>query len=311
MIIEKHISFVRLFAIIWKRIFKMFLLSAVIVTPIVFFNLYDYTIDLTAPLILGTALSIFLGFRTNSAYERWSSARGFWSAVMSSGRNMGLILARIDEAYTNNKTGKPSKAAAEVMPRMLCRTMAWAWALNRQLKDLPPLQDLDKFLDAGEVAALRNSHNPALEMLFSQSRDFRIAQSEGQFFDGEHFEVIAIQREMVAAQTSCEGLKNTPFPTHYTFFTDVFIWLLIVLLSVSLPKLENMGYFAIPSIVLIGWIFTMIEGIGTYMDDPFVNNRNVIPMDTLARNLEIDLMAIALDSDDVPPPIDPIDGALY
>jgi len=47
------------------------------------------------------------------------------------------------------------------------------------------------------------------------------------------------------------------------------------------------------------------------MDNPFINNRNVIPMDALARKLEIDLKAIALQSTDVPKPIEPIEGALY
>lgn len=311
MIIERHISIKRLWAIIWKRVFKMTLLASIIAGPIVYFKLYQFSIDLTAPLILGTAISIFLGFRTNSAYERWSSARGYWSDIMSGGRNMGLMLARINEPYADQKTGKPSAIAASIMPRMIRRTIAWAWALNRQLKGLSPLEGLDGLIEADEMDTLRASHNPALEMLYSQSRDFRAAAREGQFWDGEHFEIVAIQRELVSAQTRCEGLKKTPFPAHYTYFTDVFIWLLVVLLALSLPKIENMGYFAIPSVVLVGWIFSMIEGIGSYMDDPFVNNRNVIPMDALARGLEIDLKAIALSETNIPGSIEPIDGALY
>lgn len=311
MIVERHISIRRTLMIIWKRMLVMTLLASVIVIPIVYFGLEEYTIDLTAPLIVGTALSIFLGFRTNSAYERWHDARGYWSTITSGGRNMGLMLARINEEYADQKTGKASKVAAEVMPRMLRRTVAHAWALNRQLKDLPVFDGLEDLIEPKELEDLKKSHNPALEMLFSQSRDFRTAAREGQFWDGEHFEIVAIQREIVGAQSRCEGLKTTPFPAHYTFFTDVFIWLLVVLMAASLPKLESLGYLAIPSVVMIGWIFSMIEGIGDYMDNPFINNRNVIPMGSLARKLEIDLKAIALQSDNVPEPIEPIEGALY
>lgn len=312
MVVEKHISFVRLLKIIWRRLLKMALLSTAIVIPFVYFELQDHAIDLTAPLILGTALSIFLGFRTNSANERWFSARGHWSTIYSTARNLGFTLSRRHDGHINLETGKKSAKAAKVMDRMLRRTIAWAWALNRQLKDKPELlEGLEKYLEPDELTQLKASHNPAAEMLYFQSKDYRVAKTEGQFTDGEHFEVVACLREMTAAQTSCEGLKATPFPRHYSFFTDVFIWLLIVLLSISLPKLESFGYLAIPLTVMVGWVFSMIEGIGDYMDDPFVDNRNVVPMDAIVTNLERDLLAFALGETDLPKPVQPVDGAIY
>ncbi|MBL4870015.1 MAG: hypothetical protein JKX72_03570 [Robiginitomaculum sp.] len=288
----------------------MFILACAIVIPIVHLNLGS-VLDLTAPLIVGTAISIFLGFRTNSAYDRWFLARGTWGDMRAASRNLALILTRIDEPYINHKTGKPSKLARIVMRRMIRRNLAWLWVLGRQLKGLPPLQGTENLLSKEDRQAVEGAHNPALKLLFLQSRDFRIAQSEGQFYDGEHFEVVGIQRELVAAQTACEGLKNTPFPTHYSFFTHMFIWLFLALLAFSLPGLENMKYLAIPAVVMVGWIFFMVEGIGSFMEEPFLNNRNVVPMDALARSLEIDLKTLALEDDDIPPMITPIKGALY
>ena len=281
MIVDKHISLWRLLGVIWGQLLAMFTLASVIVIPIVYFNLGS-VLDLTAPLILGTAISIFLGFRTNSAYDRWFLARGTWGSMRASSRNLALILTRINEPYLNRKTGKPSKRARTVMRRMIRRNLAWLWILGRQLKDLPPLQGTENLLSDEDREAIKDVHNPALKLLFLQSRDFRIAQSEGQFFDGEHFEVVGIQRDLVAGQTACEGLKNTPFPTHYSFFTHLFIWLFLVLLAFSLPGLENMKYLAIPAVVMVGWIFFMVEGIGSFMEEPFSNNRNVVPMDALS-----------------------------
>ena len=291
--------------------FIMFMLSAGIVIPIVHFNLQHVTIDMTTPLILGTAISIFLGFRTNSSYDRWFAARGYWGEINANARNMALVIARLDPSYVNNNTGKPSPEAPVIMERLTRRLLAWVWVLNRQLKGHSPLQDIDHFLDLEELEQLAHAHNPALKLLFNQSRDIRRALAKGQFGDADAFEIVGIQRELIALQSRCEGLKATPFPTHYTFFTDVFVWLLVILLSLSLPEVENSGYFAIPMVVLIGWIFTMVEGIGGYMDDPFADNRNVIPMDSLSRNLEIDLLAFALGETELPETIKPIEGALY
>ena len=111
--------------------------------------------------------------------------------------------------------------------------------------------------------------------------------------------------------TKCFSLKNTGFPTHYTYFTDLFVWLLVVLLSMSLPGQENLGYFAVPIAVLIGWIFSMIEGIGSYMDYPWVDNRNVVPTNFLTRAHEIDILGLGLGETDLPSMIEAKDGALY
>ena len=289
----------------------MFILAAVIVIPIVYLDLGS-VLDLTAPLILGTAISIFLGFRTNSAYDRWFLARGTWGSMRASSRNLSLILARINgEEYINYNTGEPSELARTVMRRMIRRNIVWLWILGRQLKGLPPLQGTENLLSSDDREAIKGAHNPALKLLYLQSRDFRIAQAEGQFVDGEHFEFVGIQRDLVAGQTACEGLKNTPFPTHYSYFTHLFIWLFLVLLAFSLPGLENMKYLAIPAVVMVGWIFFMVEGIGSYMEEPFLNNRNVVPMDALARSLEIDLKSIPLEDEDIPEMIKPVDGALF
>lgn len=313
MITESTIKFRRLIPIIWKRILKMTLLSAAIVVPIVYFDLREFTITMQAPLILGTAISIFLGFRTNSAYDRWFQGRGLWGDIGAATRNLGLLCARINERYKNIKTGKDSKLAPVVMPRMIKRGVALMWVLNKQLKDLPPLEydGLKTLLEPDELKGLENVSNPSLKLLFNQSRDYRIAQEEGQFTDGEHFEYIAIQRDLSRLMTSCFGLKNTGFPTHYTYFTDLFVWLLVALLSMSLPGDESAGYWAIPIAVLIGWIFSMIEGIGDYMDYPWANNRNVVPMDFLTRAHEIDLLSLALGETDLPPEIKSVEGAIY
>lgn len=313
MIVDKHISIVRLLRVLWKQLLMMFAIATLIIFPIEYFGLERYTIDMTTPLILGTALSIFLGFQTNSAYERWMRGRALWGQMLSASRNYALYLTRVNEDCINHNTGKNDASVSVIMKRMIRRNIAWIWSINRQLKDIKqPMQGLDQYLEKDELDHLKECHNPALQMLFFQSRDFRKIQAGGQFFDGEHFEIIACQREMIAGQTACEGLKNTPFPTHYTYFTRVFIWMLVVLISFSLPRLEQTGYFAIPMTVMIGWVFSMIEGIGSYMDDPFINNRNVVPMDALARGLERDLLAFGLgEAKGLPPVIEPIEGALY
>ena len=314
MIVDKHISIRRLIPIIWKRLALMALISAAIVVPMELLDAKRYGISMTTPLILGTALSIFLGFRTNSAYERWMSGRRLFGEICQNARNLALICARIDERYANRLTGMDSADAPAVMQRLIRRGAALVHIIGRELKGEAEPAAFDtapQLLDAPTLNELKASPHPALRLLFLMSRDFRQAADEGQFLDGEHFEYVAIQRNFAHLMSQCQLLNNTPFPTHYTFFTDVFVWLLVVLLSLSLPANEVLGYYAIPIVVLIGWTFSMIEGIGDYMDYPWMPNRNAVPVEFLAREHEREVRRIALGEDHQLSRVQPIEGALY
>ena len=314
MIIDKHISIRRLIPIIWKRLALMALISAAIVVPMELLDAKRYGISMTTPLILGTALSIFLGFRTNSAYERWMSGRRLFGEICQNVRNLALLCARNGEPYTNRLTGLDSNEAPPIMRRLIKRGVAFVHVFGRELKGEAEPVAFDtaaQLLEPADLTRLKASPHPALQLLFLMGRDFREAADEGQFLDGEHFEYVAIQRNLAHLMSQCQLLNNTPFPTHYTFFTDVFVWLLVVLLSLSLPANEVLGYYAIPIVVLIGWTFSMIEGIGDYMDYPWMPNRNVVPVEFLARENEREIRRVALGEDHELSRIQPIEGALY
>ena len=314
MIVEKHISLRRLLPIIWRRLAIMALISASIVVPMELLDAKRFGVSMTTPLILGTALSIFLGFRTNSAYERWMSGRRHFGSLCANARNLALVCARVDERYRSHLDGLDSAEAPSIMRRMIRRAIAFLHVYGRELKDNPQPAAFDTaadLLEPDELEALKAHPHPALLLQFLQSRDFRAAAAEGQFLDGEHFEIVAIQRENAHLMNECQALKNTPFPTHYTFFTDVFVWLLVVLLSLSLPATEVSGIYVIPLVVMIGWIFSMIEGIGDYMDYPWLPNRNAVPVEFLAREQERELRRVALGEDHDLVRVQPIEGALY
>ena len=88
MIVRDHLPWIR----VWPQISR----------KLGFFFLYDLTISLlyvflgakflslsSLPLgLVGAALSIFLAFRTNSAYNRWWEARSLWGSLVNSSRTL-------------------------------------------------------------------------------------------------------------------------------------------------------------------------------------------------------------------------------
>lgn len=306
MIVEKRISLFRLLRLIWFELLAIFAVSALPVVALIAFDLQDYAINASIPLVIGTAIAIFLGFRTNSAYERWWEARKLWGGIINDSRN----LVRLCKYFLDSAQDGPVESNRQTLQRFAYRQIAWTWVLDHQLKDLPLPEDLGQWLDDEELDQLRQSHDPSLCLLGLHSGNLREAMQSG-MIDTRQWELVEeILCRLNDHYGGCQRIKNTVFPTHYSYFTRVFIWIFIALLAFSLPAHENANYSLIPAIFLIGWVFFMVEGIGHYMQDPFELNRNVIPMDAMSRVVERDLKA-AVGETDLPDPVQPMDGALY
>ena len=80
----------------WRRILKqaekplgVFFAFSILVTAIYEYGLRFRILELPAlPVsLLGSALGIFLGFRTNSAYGRWWEARILWGGLINHSRS--------------------------------------------------------------------------------------------------------------------------------------------------------------------------------------------------------------------------------
>jgi len=71
-----------------------------------------------------------------------------------------------------------------------------------------------------------------------------------------------------------------------------------------------MDICAVPFSVLISWIFTTMEKVGSNSEDPFEGRINDVPMTSLCRIIEIDLRDM-LDEKDLPTKIAPKDNILY
>lgn len=64
---------------------------------------YDLSVSVIPVTILGGALAIFLGFRNNSAYDRWWEARKVWGAIVNVSRNFGTqVVSYIEDKEAQN-----------------------------------------------------------------------------------------------------------------------------------------------------------------------------------------------------------------
>ena len=75
-------------------------------------------------------------------------------------------------------------------------------------------------------------------------------------------------------------------------------------------KIGHYGiWLAIPFTIIIGWIYVVMELVGDYSENPFEGLMNDVPMLSICRNIEIDLLQ-QLGETDLPEVIQPIKNVL-
>lgn len=252
------------------------------------------------PAVLGTSLAFFLGFITNSAYDRWWEARKKWGAIVNDSRNFARqLLTFVD---TTDKKEK------DLVVKMVYRQIAWCYALKHQLRRQDTSSSLQRILDKKDMLDLKKWANEANALMFIQSGELEKLRANNKL---DIFQTLQIERTMNLLMDhlgACERIKNTIFPTQYSFFVHGFIVLFLVL--VPHGTVANMGWWSILLTFGIGFVYLMIETIEISMHDPFDMEPSDTPMSAICRTIEIDLMQMS-GAKKVPKPVTPVDGILH
>lgn len=291
---------------------------------------------------LGIAVSLYLGFKTTSAYNRWWEARQIWGAIVNDSRGWAMhALTLID-----NDGSAAQRADIE---RLVRRHLAWVKALAFQLRSRSKLREgrrqalfdrrlpdgahlstgtrenYERYLDADEAEALRRYANAATHIIRRQGDALRALFDTGRLHEMRFVEMTRVLDRLYVSQGQCERIKNTQFPWAITLFGRISAWVYIVLLPIAFidtfdaelqrlfedgPPPTYMLFVMVPFTTLISWFFYTMEKVSESCEDPFEGGTSDVPVSALSRTIEIDLLQM-IDADEVPPPAAPVDGVLY
>lgn len=115
-------------------------------------------------------------------------------------------------------------------------------------------------------------------------------------------------------QGKAERIKKFPLPRQYANMSFIFVCLFIFLLPLGMvgefAKIGNAGvWLLIPFGAIVGWIYVVMELIGDYSENPFEGLNTDIPMLSICRTIEIDLLNM-LGEQNLPKPIQPVNDIL-
>ena len=237
--------------------------------------------------MLITALSIFLAFRTNSAYERWWEARKIWGQVVNDSRT--LIRQAITFIVMNNN--EKQQAAIRTLA---FRQIGWCWALNRSLRKQEVLGYIEEFIPKEEMNDYLERSNIPNAILEKQGHHLRNLFLGGTL---DKFHLQAMDKTLSSLTDNmgrCERIKNTVFPPSYSRFTLILLYILNF--SIPLSLVDDLGFWVIIINLVVGFIFYYIEVIGFYLEDPFENKPTDTAMSTISRTIEIDLKQMVMEN---------------
>lgn len=310
MILAENGSVWRLLMWQWKKV-VIFALSGLLTVCLC--ELAGWTwlkLPATPLAVVGGAIGIFVGFRTNSAYDRWWEGRKLWGRMINTSRHIGTQIV----------TYIPQDNPAHVA--MVHRHIAYVHSLRSLLranKPRPtsaqgtpnhPLDDPQvlKYLTEKEKEHLATQSNITHALLHVQLEQvhalFKAGVIDGLQLQGFDESI----RHLLDIQGGCERINKTPMPRGYAFISVQ----LIMAFSLLFPAVvvAELGWITVPINVLVCLAFALINETGRVLEDPFTEFWNGLPLSAISRTIERNLLHV-LGADDVPGPHLPIgDGAV-
>jgi len=293
MLLKQSLSLYRFVKITWKIDILMLLLCTLgylIDTRL----LYNVHILPSVAALIGTAIAFFIAFNNNQAYSRWWEARIIWGGIVNDSRSWARSLL----SYTKDQVHAR---------RMILRHIGFLYALKSELRKIKD-DEYKRYLADGDLPKLEGFSNTANAILDLQSADLQELSDQNKI-DGFRFLALNdLIKSFCDGMGKSERINNTVFPTTYVYFTRLFIWILVMLTTMTLS--ESVGAWSILFAWIIGFVFHTSHINGMSLMNPFEFTPPSIPLNSITRTIEINLLQ-ALREQVIPAPEAPMHGGEY
>ncbi|WP_192822736.1 bestrophin family protein [Rufibacter sp. LB8] len=249
------------------------------------------------PSVLGTGISLLLAFNLNQSYERWWEARIVWGAIVNDSRALVLEL----KAFISPEDAERPHIQG-IFRGMAFRQMAWCYSLGQSLRKLDPLENLHQFLSPQEIEYIQPHLNKPLALQVLHMEDLNQLFRHKVLNHMQQTQLAAIISRLCDSMGKAERINSTVFPATYSMFIHFFIYLFLVILSITL--VETIGVYEIPVLTAVASTFFLVEKTARHMQDPFRNKPTDTPVTAIARTIEINLKQI-LGEKEIPEPLKP------
>lgn len=230
--------------------------------------------------ILGFTLSLFLVFRTNTAYDRWWEGRKLWGQLINTNRN---LLIQINTFLNQPSDAKKRETLGELIA--LFPTVLRLHLKDERLSPENTKKDIEKSAFYPYCEGLYASNHQPLymaELLLKMCKEHLYENTNKHFV-----ELDLMKTELTAWMDicgACERIKNTPIPFNYSVFIKKFIFIYVMLFPVVYST--QLGIMIAPVTMFILYVLASIELIAEEIENPFNGDENDLPLEQLSGVIE-------------------------
>ena len=259
-----------------------------------------YSLTPTPFTLVGLPLGIFLGFRNNTAYDRFWEGRKLWGALVNTSRSLTRqILTLIEPQSDAEDSPERADAIAAFETRFVHLVIAYVHALRHHLRDTSPFETLVFIIGEDETARFRGQENVPYAM-GQRMGELLVEARRKRWIHAFHVPVLeGSLTSLTDIQGACERIKSTPIPYSYTVLMHRIVAIYCTLLPFGLMDTIR---WATPFVVLaISYCFLGLDAIGDELEQPFGMDINDLPLKGISRTIERNLRERL--GEKIPPPV--------
>lgn len=277
------------FLLLSARRDMFFVASFTIIALIAHYFVEFPSIPIAISTLLGTAISLILSFRLSQSYDRWWEARTIWGAIVNDSRSLVLQLL--------NYSKSSDRSEVEIMAK---RHIVWVDAVALMLRKRPLETTVKKYITDEEYKIYKEAYHAPLLIAQEQIASLNTLDLNSY----EKMQIDSTFVRLVSSMGQVERIKNTVFPSAYQRYLHLSIYLFLGFISVSLANLGH--HWEIALLMLIAAPFFLLEKAAEHLQDPFENRPTDVPISSIARNVEINILTL-LQEKEIPKPLEPED----
>lgn len=301
MLLDNNIPIKYLLGKIKPEIIVVSIYSCLIVYLHDYEHVQNMSIPISIPAILGTTISLILGFRINQSYDRWWEARKVWGAIVNDSRTL------IRQVMYFIRSDSHESDAQTVITQIANVQIAFNYALGRSLRGQETLVKIKPYLTDAHFKQVSQESNVPNALLRVHAQLLQLARKNN-WVDG--FDTIQMDNTLMRLTDSMgksERIKNTVFPVTYTIIVEFLLYLFVTLLPLGMT--DYFGYLVAPLMFIITIPFFLLEKTAIHLQCPFNNNKTDINVTAIATTIELNINNM-LEQPFTPEP-NPEDGDFY
>jgi putative membrane protein len=225
-------------------------------------------------------LGLLLVFRTNSAYERWWEGRKLWGQLVNESRNLCLKVK-----YLPNVSEQDKIVLSEYV-------VSFAYSLKNHLRDLTPGKRPPGVKPQLDMASYHLPVQVADAIYYKIQEWYQAGKIDGFLL----LQMDSHMRSFMDVCGACERIKSSPLVLSYRAFIRQGIAINLAAVpfyaATTLPL-----HWTLPIIIFASYFLIGLELIAEDIEDPFGNDGDDLPLDTICDKIRQVITQIMREND--------------